>query len=274
MQRRSAPRMGLLAIYRRYRARWRNRRSRRLAVQGYASSFAQRRVVLIGPNCLLDDRDRERIAAADVCVVMNKGLRSAIYPEVERLARRVAYFHSLDLSERWGGGALDTRALRRAGFREVYYPLADPALARNVERFHSSNRGMLPLVQINEAVYADIQRALGGFRPTSGLAIIASLAPLPGCSLYVSGITFYRKAYMPDYAAHLQDLASIKAQLEGHGIHHPDREYLEFVRLRDAHGIQVDRQLEEILAVPYGPLFYTGPGDERLVPAAAAPANG
>jgi hypothetical protein len=230
----------------------------------YAPMFRDSKVVVIGPNCQLDAKDREYIAAADVVVVMNKGRRLRIYPELVRLARRIAYFHCLDLSDQWGGGPLDTKELRKAGFREIYYPLADEILNNNVHAFHLANTGRLKLRRIAPSVYQDIEQSIGGFRPTSGLAIAASLARIPGCTLYVSGITFYRKAYMPEYASHLQDLASIKEQMEAHGLHHPDREFIAFMRLKEEFDIHVDEQLEAIIKAPYAPLFYTRPGDARI----------
>lgn len=239
--------------------------SRRLETFDLAAHFADSRVVLVGPNCLLDARDRAKLAEADVCLIMNKGRSMAIYPEVVRLSKRIAYFHCLDENYYWGGGPLDTRELKRAGFRELFYPLADGRLEHNVEQFHRKNRGLLPLRRVARPVYDAIERRLAGFRPTSGLAIISALAPVKGCRLYVTGITFYRKAYMPEYSSHLLDLASIKRQMEGHGVHHPDREFLEFARSRRQYGIEVDAQLEAILSAPYAPLFYTEPGDARLV---------
>lgn len=239
--------------------------SRWLETNDYSSSFADARVVLLGPNCLFDEQDRARIADADICIVMNKGRNLAIYPAVKALCGKIAYFHCLDENSLWGGGPLDTVELRRAGFRELFFPLADMRMEINVEQFHAKNRGLLPLRRIAKSVYADIERRLAGYRPTSGLAIIGSLAAVKGCKLYVTGITFYRKAYMPEYSSHLLDLESIKRQMEGHGIHHPDREFIEFMRLKRAHDIEVDAQLEAILALPYAPLFYTDPGDERIV---------
>ncbi len=240
------------------------RYSRLKQLHDYAPAFRDAKVVVIGPNCLLDERDRSHIAAADVVVVMNKGRRLRIYPELVRLARRIAYFHCLDLSDQWGGGPLDTSELRKAGFKEVFYPLADERLQKNVHDFHANNTGWLTLRRIAPTVYRDIERSLGGFRPTSGAAIVGSLAMIPGCRVYVSGITFYRKAYMPEYASHLQDLTSIKQQMESHGVHHPDREFIAFMRLKEQYAIEVDEQLEAILQAPYTPLFYTDPGDDRI----------
>lgn len=231
----------------------------------YSSAFENRKVVLIGPNSLMDDTDRARITGSDVCVVMNKGRRMAIFPQVQQLAKRIAYFHCLDPDERWGGGALDTAELRRAGFKELFFPLADVRMEPWVESFHRGNRGLVRLRRIDPRTYAEIERDLAGFRPTSGLAIASSLARIPGCTLYITGITFYRKAYMPEYSSHLLDLASIKRQMEGHGIHHPDREFIEFLRLKQLHHIEVDAQLDAILKAPYQPLFYTDPGDDRTV---------
>lgn len=243
----------------------RSRNSRFLEEHDYSPAFRNTKVVVIGPNCQLDDRDRSHITAADVVVVMNKGRRVRIYPELVRMARRIAYFHCLDESDRWGGGPLDTRELRKAGFKEVFYPLADDRLSKNVQEFHANNRGCLKLRRIAPAVYHEIEQSIGGFRPTSGLAIASSLARIPGCTVYVTGITFYRKAYMPEYASHLQDLASIKEQMEEHGVHHPDREFIAFMRLKEQYNIQVDEQLEAIIKAPYTPLFYTNPGDDRIV---------
>jgi len=241
------------------------RYSRYVQENDYSPAFRNAKVAVIGPNCQLDARDRTHIAAADVVVVMNKGRRLRIYPELVALARRIAYFHCLDLSEIWGGGPLDTVELRKSGFKAVFYPLDDDLLSRNVHEFHANNRGWLKLRRIAPEVYQDIQTSIGGFRPTSGLAIASSLARIPGCTLYVSGITFYRKAYMPEYAAHLMDLASIKEQMELHGVHHPDQEFIAFMRLKEQYNIQVDEQLEAIIKAPYTPLFYTNPGDDRIV---------
>lgn len=237
----------------------------RLETYDYARRFTGRKVVLIGPNSLLDTTDRERIADADVCVVMNKGMRMPAFQLAKELGVPVAYFHCLDPSPVWGGGPLSTYVLRRTGFHELFYPLDDQRLEANVERFHRTNSGLLPLRRVAKDVYAAMERTLEGFRPTSGFAIAASLAPVPGCRLYITGLTFYRKAYMPTYSAHLSDLASIKAQMEAHGVHHPDREYIAFTRLVEQHGVEVDAQLRTILSTPYAPLFYTAPGDERLV---------
>ena len=256
---------GVLQAYRRLAKSIRIKYSKFVETYDLGSAFQHTRVVVIGPNCQMDQRDREHIDAADVCIVMNKGRRMGIYPELQRRAKRIAYFHCLDESERWGGGPLDTLELKRAGYKELFYPLADAELEHNVWDFHFGNQGMLKLRRIEPALHAEIVRSLGGFRPTSGLAIASALARTKGCRVYVSGITFYRKAYMPEYAAHLQDLASIKEQMEAHGVHHPDREYLEFMRLQQTYGIEVDHQLEAILRAPYTPLFYTAPGDERLV---------
>lgn len=237
----------------------------------YTAFFRGKNVVLVGPNCLMAPDDRKRMAAADVVVVMNKGRRMAIYPEVVRTSRRVAYFHCLDTSEVWGGGRLDTEELRQAGFDRLFYPLADARLEENVVRFHRSNRGRLPLWRVDRSIYDDLELRLNGFRPTSGLAIASSLARIEGCELHVCGLTFYRRPYASEYAGHLTDLASIRRQMEGHGLHHPDREFLEFIRLKKEHAVTVDDQLASILAVPYAPLFYTDPGDHRLVPANAVP---
>ena len=240
------------------------RYSRFVQEHDYSQVFKDSKIAMIGPNCQLDARDRAHITAANVVVVMNKGRRLRIYPELVGMARRIAYFHCLDESDRSGGGPLDTGELRKAGFKEVFYPLDDDRLFKNVHEFHANNRGWLKLRRIAPSVYQDIEQSIGGFRPTSGLAIASSLARIPGCTLYVSGITFYRKAYMPEYASHLQDLASIKEQMEAHGVHHPDREFIAFMRLKEQYKIQVDEQLEAILKAPYTPLFYTDPGDDRI----------
>ena len=231
----------------------------------YGPWFRGKKVVLVGPNCQYSERDRCRIKDADICIVMNKGRRLAIYPELLRSARSIAYFHCLDTNYFWGGGPLNTLELKREGLSAVYYPLADPRIEYNVDSYHRANVAMLPLRRVDRRLYGEVERRLGGFRPTSGLAIAASLAPLAGCRLYVSGLTFYRKAYAAEYATHLQDIASIKEQMEGHGVHHPDRELVEFIRLRKEHGVEVDEQLEAILSAPYVPLFYTDEGDDRMV---------
>lgn len=218
--------------------------------------FTNKSVVILGPVSVVNNTLLSRIEKADICVFVNKGYRLKSFELIKESAKEIVLFHCLDQSEKTGGGVIDTRELRRRGFQEIFYPLYENRFQENIDTFHKNNSGLLKLVRVKETFYEEVRNAIGGFTPNTGAATIYVTSAAPGAKVYVHGITFYRTAYLDEYAPHLANLSETIKMIETYGNHNPDMELLYFKSLLNTRNIEVDDELQTILRQPYESIFY------------------
>lgn len=219
--------------------------------------FKNKSVVIVGPASEIDETVLSRIKAADMCIVINKGYRLKSFELIRKLAKKTVIFHCLDQNEQTGGGRIDSWELSQKGFQTVFYPLNDDRFQENIEMFHKENRSLLKLVQVDKSFFNDVKCAIGGFTPNTGAAAIYITSAAPGAKVYVHGITFFRTAYLEEYAPHLESLFGTIKMIEAYGNHNPDLEFLYFRSLVMKRNIEVSDDLRKIIDQPYVPLFYT-----------------
>lgn len=218
--------------------------------------FTNKSVVIIGPAASLDEALLSKVEKADICVFINKGYRLKSFDLIKKTAKKLILFHCLDQSEQTGGGKINSWKLRWKGFKQIVYPLNDDDFQGNIDTFHKENKSLLKLVRVKKTFYNEIKYAIGGFIPNTGAAAIYVASAAPGAKVYVHGITFYRTAYLEEYAPHLESLSETINIIETYGNHNPDLELLYFKSLVLIRNIEVDDELRKIIAQPYVPYFY------------------
>jgi len=223
--------------------------------------FTNKSLVIVGPASEIDETVLSRIIAADMCIVINKGYRMSSFELIRKNAKKMVIFHCLDQNEQSGGGIIDSWELRNKGFHEIFYPLNDDRFQINIDTFHKENRSLLKLVQVDRAFYDDVKCAIGGFTPNTGAAAIYLTSAAPGAKVYVHGITFYRTAYLEEYAPHLESLSGTIQMIETYGNHNPDLEFLYFRSLVVKRNLEVSDEMRKIMDQPYVSLFYTSNND-------------
>lgn len=218
--------------------------------------FTNKSVVIVGPASNIDEALLSKIEMADVCILINKGYRLSSFEQIKKTAKKIILFHCLDQNELTGGGKINSWGLRLKGFQAIFYPLNDDNFQVNIDTFHKENKSLLKLVRVNKSFYTDVKCSIGGFTPNTGAAAIYVASAAPGAKVYVHGITFYRTAYLKEYAPHLESLSATIKMIETYGNHNPDFEFLYFKSLVLKGNIDVDDELRKIIDQPYVPYFY------------------
>jgi hypothetical protein len=242
---------------RRYPRRLISLMSRRGETFQSKEGFRGKKVVIIGPSSELCPTLVEKVKNADILVVVNKGHRSPVFAVLKQYAKTSVLFHCLDVSEKTGGGQLNSIQLRTKGISAIYYPLHEERYFDNIELFHKANFALLPLRRITAADYTTLKRSIKGFTPNTGFAAIWLIAHSSCKTLYVSGINFMRLPYGANYHAHLADHSDVIKLIEQYGNHNPDLDFESFRMLCTTKpNVQPDDALALLLSQPTEYLFY------------------
>lgn len=226
--------------------------------------FVNKSVVIIGPTSSLDKKLITKIRNADICILINKGHRLKSFDLIKKTAKKIILFHCLDQSEQTGGGKINTWELRLKGFKEIIYPLNDDKFQENVNFFHKNNIGFLKLIQVDKFFYNNIKNAIEGFTPNTGSAAIYVTSSASNAKVYVHGISFYRTAYLEEYAPHLENISDAIKLIETYSNHNPDLEFIYFKSLILNRNIEVCDELRKIIDQPYIPYFYNIKKDNNV----------
>jgi len=218
--------------------------------------FRDKRVVLLGPCSEMSEALLEQVHNADILVTVNKGHRMPLFYELKRHVNKVLLFHCLEETEDGGGGCINTREMRKKGFRELAYAQYKGVSDHKVAAFHWKNYALLKLYRVDKDLYQELVDSVMGARPTTGYGTIWTIAKSNCSHLYVSGLTFMRTPYSPKYDSGRTDLTRVRAVIEKAGNHNPDYELMSFCQLIKDYPVSCDPVLSDIVNQPLKPAFY------------------
>ena len=214
--------------------------------------FAGKRVAIVGPaGSLYDVANGALIDDYDYVVRINKALVK--WPQGKEAytgSRTDILFHSLFENMDTGGGPLDFDLYATYGVRYVVNPRNTLPGWRLAFNFYKKYLSRLPLYVLPIALYQQCVRQFGPLRPTIGYTALYAALMSPCKEVFITGFTFFRTPYAPDYREKLADMKANAAHIDAQGIHDPELELRLFIQsLREARAQRVvlDQQLRAII---------------------------
>lgn len=214
------------------------------------NDFKNKRIAIIGPaNSAIENELGSYIDGFDIVVRINKSI-----DVVDKYAKFIGnkttvLFHGLDETPKTGCGSIETTKWKKKGVKKVYYPLNIDKFYLNLTNYFKKNSALLPISQIDKALYDEISYKLDNFIPTTGFAAIYILLSSNFKELYISGFTFFKTNHLSGYREDLKDNSEAILLMKQYGNHDPEREFELFKKMikNNKRNIKLDTKLLELL---------------------------
>jgi hypothetical protein len=216
--------------------------------------FRGKRIAVVGPaSSAFNTGKGAYIDGFDIVVRVNKSALTvdAGKHAVDIGARTDVLFHCFLENMHSGGGKLDFEMYKRQGIRDVINPRYEWTGLRNSFNFYKKYLAPQRTYVLPHKLYADIDRSLGQYRPTTGYSALCTLLEADFSELYITGFTFFKTAYGDGYRDDMQQAQQARDFMLSVGLHNPDKEYEEFKKRLARHAgknVQVDAGLRAILS--------------------------
>ncbi|MGJ3236240.1 glycosyltransferase family 29 protein [Marivirga sp.] len=216
------------------------------------SVFKNKRVAIIGAaDSAFEKKNGKYINEFDIVIRINKAVVNWNEKNEEYLGTKTdVLFHNFYENEHSGGGKLDFSLFDSRGINYVVNPNSDFSGIRLNYNFYKKYLKWNRTFILQPSLYKKMIQPFGDLKPTMGYASLWCALNAPCKEVFITGFTFFKTPYSIGYRDHLVDMKANKKHLKDQGIHDPNLEYQEFLKLINSipsSKIHFDKQLQMIV---------------------------
>jgi hypothetical protein len=216
------------------------------------SVFKNKRIAIIGAaNSAFDNKNGQYIDGFDIIIRINKAIVNWDVKNEEYIGRKTnILFHNYYENEDSGGGKLDFSLFKNRGIEYVINPNSNLSSVRLNYNFYKKYLNFNKTHILKPSLYKKMIVPFGVLKPTMGYAALWCVLNSNFKEVFITGFTFFKTPYSKGYRDHLVDMTNNSKHIEDQGIHDPDLEFQEFLKLiKEERNSQVlmDRQLKAII---------------------------
>ena len=159
-------------------------------------------------------------------------------------------FHSFVENEFSGGGPLNFNLFDELGIQYVINPIPSFFGKRVIFNFYKKYLLKRSVYILPKKPYAEVMKAFGAFRPTTGFGALKMAMEAEAVELYITGFTFFKTPYGDGYRDPLKDVDKNRKYIKDEKIHNPDIEFEQFLKMYSKNNhvrIVLDSTLEQIV---------------------------
>jgi hypothetical protein len=159
-------------------------------------------------------------------------------------------FHSFFENQESGGGPMNLGLYDTIGIRYLVNPVSNFAGYRLIFNFYKKYLARRITYSLSQEWFKAIERQLGTFRPTIGFCALSAAVQSDFSELYITGFTFFKTAFGEGYRDQMKESHQVLKFIKDSGLHNPDLEFEEFLKLLDCNkgkNIILDETLKAIV---------------------------
>jgi hypothetical protein len=216
------------------------------------SVFKNKRIAIIGAaDSAFDNKNGEYIDGFDIVIRINKAIVNWDVKNEDYIGRKTnILFHNYYENEQSGGGELDFSLFKKRGIEYVINPNSNFSSVRLNYNYYKKYLNFNKTHILKPSLYKKMIVPFGVLKPTMGYAALWCVLNSNFKEVFITGFTFFKTPYSKGYRDHLVDMTNNSKHIEDQGIHDPDLEFQEFLKLiKEERNSQVlmDRQLKAII---------------------------
>lgn len=195
--------------------------------------FKGKRIAIIGAASSAYEKELGKyIDSFDLVIRINKALTTwKNENEVFIGTKTNILFHSFYENNQSGGGPLDFQLYEQRNVQYVVNPNNNNEGWRLNYNFYKKYNLFKITYLLSKAYYQEMAQPFNGLRPTVGYAALYSVLKSPFKEVYITGFTFFKTPYSKGYRDDLVDMEANKRHIKAQGLHDPDIEFREFLRM-------------------------------------------
>lgn len=197
------------------------------------SVFKNKRVAIIGAaDSAFEIKNGEYIDDFDIVIRINKAIVNWNEKNEEYLGTKTdVLFHNFYENNHSGGGKLDFSLFNSRRINYVVNPNSDLSGVRLNYNFYKRYLKFNRTYILKPSLYKKMILPFGELKPTMGYAALWCALNSPCKELFITGFTFFKTPYSKGYRDHLVDMKSNERHIKNQGIHDPDLEFQEFLKI-------------------------------------------
>lgn len=195
--------------------------------------FKGKRIAIIGAASSAYEKELGKyIDSFDLVIRINKALVTWKNENEPFVGTKTSIlFHSFYENNQSGGGPLDFRLYEQRNVKYVVNPNNNYEGWRLNYNFYKKYNSFNITYFLSKRYYQEMAQPFNGLRPTVGYAALYSVLRSPFKEAYITGFTFFKTAYSKGYRDDLVDMEANKRHIKAQGLHDPDIEFREFLRM-------------------------------------------
>lgn len=215
--------------------------------------FKGKRIAIVGPaDSAFDVAKGSYIDGFDYIIRINKAVIKWDKSKQDYLGSRTdILYHSFFENDLSGGGELNFDLFNENNIEYVVNPRNDFNGKRLIFNFYKKYLQRQNTYLLSEDLYRKMMIPFGKLHPTIGYAALFSALNSSFAELFITGFTFFKTPYSEGYRDHLVDMKKNQAHIKEQGIHDPELEFQEFIKMLKINTkgrVLLDKQLKSIVA--------------------------
>jgi hypothetical protein len=216
------------------------------------SVFKNKRVAIIGAaDSAFEKKNGQYINDFDIVIRINKAIVNWNEKNEEYIGTKTdVLFHNFYENNHSGGGKLDFSLFSSRGISYVVNPNSSLSGVRLNYNFYKKYLKFNTTYILKPSSFKKLVKPFGKLKPTMGFSALWCALNSPCKELFVTGFTFFKTPYSKGYRDHLVDMESNAKHIDNQGVHDPELEFQEFLKLikkKRNSKILMDSQLEAII---------------------------
>ena len=212
----------------------------------YLEYLKGKSVAIVGPAPSLFDtpNNKEIIESKDVIIRINKSL--PIPANIQEISgkRTDILYNCLNADPESGGHLHISYLQKKIKWLVCPYPDIYP-FSLDISKFKEWNSNRIPFTLFDKQRYEEIVREINT-RPNSGVLTILDMLSSEIDNLYITGITFFRGGYIPEYREYSEEQVLNRMAVHGNHRQEPQIEFMKQV-LKNDNRVIMDSALKEIV---------------------------
>lgn len=195
--------------------------------------FKGKRIAVVGAaSSAYEEELGKYIDSFDIVIRINKALTTWKVENESFIGTKTdILFHSFYENNQSGGGPLDFQLFEKRNVRYVVNPINTKEGWRLNYNFYKKYNEFKTTYILSKAYYNPMVSPFNGLKPTVGYAALYSILRSPFKEVYITGFTFFRTPYGKGYRDDLVDMEANKKHIAAQGLHDPEIEFTEFIKL-------------------------------------------
>jgi hypothetical protein len=195
--------------------------------------FKGKRIAIIGAASSAYEKELGKyIDSFDLVIRINKALTTWKNENEVFVGRKTnILFHSFYENNQSGGGPLDFRLYEQRNVKYIVNPNNNNEGWRLNYNFYKKYNLFKITHLLSKDYYKEMTKPFNRLRPTVGYAALYSVLESPFKEVYITGFTFFKTPYSKGYRDDLVDMEANKRHIQAQGLHDPDIEFNEFLKM-------------------------------------------
>ncbi len=199
------------------------------------SVFRGKRVAVIGAaDSAFKKENGEYINSFDIIVRVNKAPHSWSPEKAKFIGSRTdVLFHSFYENSESGGGPIDFELYNRLGIQFIVNPNHNLKGLWTHLNYYKRNQNNKTTYILARPFTEKITKNFGKWIPTVGFSALQTVLNSKCREVFITGFTFFKTPYARDYRNQLTNMRANQDHIKNQGLHNPDLEFKEFLKVLD-----------------------------------------